>query len=146
MEKRSNRQVETAQERPSRTPLGSRNILTVVKRPGYHRVWVSDSTSIRPSLEDYKLAGYTFVEDETKVGDNSVNAANPIASAVSRPGGRGITLYLMEIKQEWKDADDREEQERIRKTENDMLRPNQDGGYGKVIRRDSHKEDQPNME
>lgn len=131
MEKRSNREVEGAQERPGRTPLGSRNVLTVAKRPGFHRVWVSNSDGIRPAIEDYKLAGYTFVTDDAKVGDKSVNSADPIATAVSRAGGRGITLYLMEIRQEWKDADDRAEQDKVRQTEVEMFTPNKQGGeYG----------------
>ena len=131
MEKRSNREVEATQERPGRTPLGSRNVLTVAKRKGYHRVWVSNSDGIRPAIEDYKLAGYTFVEDIEKVGDKTVNSANSIATAVSRAGGRGITLYLMEIKQEWKDADDRAEQEKIREQEIQMFTPEKTGGqYG----------------
>lgn len=131
MEKRQNREAEAGQERPGRTPLGSRNVLTVQKRPGFHRVWVSNSDGIRPAIEDYKLAGYTFVQDDAKVGDKSVNAADPFATTVSRAGGRGVTLYLMEIRQEWKDADDRAEQEKIRLQELDMFTPNKQGGeYG----------------
>jgi len=131
MEKRTNREVDAAQERPGRTPLGSRNVLTVAKKPGFHRVWVSNSDGIRPAIEDYKLAGYTFVEDSVKVGDKTVNSADPISTAVSRAGGRGITLFLMEIRQDWKDADDRVEQEKIREQETQMFSPDSRGGqYG----------------
>lgn len=138
MEKRINREAEGTQERPKRTPLGSRNVLAVPDRPGYHRVWVSDSSSIRTTIADYEAAGYTFVNDSLKVGDNYANSGNPIVSAVSRPGGKGVTLYLMEVSEEYYKDDIRRQEESIRKTEDQMFSPRSiEGGYGTVHHKDN---------
>jgi hypothetical protein len=141
MEKRIDRQAEGAQERPKRTPLGSRNVLAVPNRPGYHRVWVSDSSSIRPSISAYEESGYTFVNDPLKVGDKYINSGNPIVSAVSRPGGKGVTLYLMEVLDEYYNEDLRLHEEKIRKKEKDMFDPRSiEGGYGKIQKKDNRSE------
>ena len=132
---------EGVQARPKRTPLGSRNVLAVPDRPGYHRVWVSDSASIRPSIAAYEEAGYTFVKDPMKVGDNYANSGNPIVSAVSRPGGKGVTLYLMEILNEYHAEDQKLQEEKIRQKEKDMFDPRSiASGYGKVQRKDNTSE------
>ena len=132
---------EGVQARPKRTPLGSRNVLAVPDRPGYHRVWVSDSTSIRPSIAAYEEAGYTFVTDPMKVGDNYANSGNPIVSAVSRPGGKGVTLYLMEVLNEYYAEDQKLQEEKIRQKEKDMFDPRSiASGYGKVQRKDNNSE------
>ena len=143
MEKRLTKEAVGTQERPKRTPLGSRNVLAVASRPGYHRAWISDSLTSRPSIHDCLAAGYTFVADPVKVGDSTVNSANSMVTAVSRPGGRGTTLYLMEQLQEYYDADRTEEEVRIRELEMSMYQPNKDGGYGKVKKKDTESSDQP---
>jgi hypothetical protein len=133
MEKRNDREAQGAQERPARTPLGTRNVLTVPDRPGYHRLWVSDSPSIRTTIADYEAAGYIFVTDKTKVGDNYANSGNTITSAVSRPGGRGVTLYLMEVLNEYYEDDLRLQEEKISGNEEQMFSPRSiEGGYGKT--------------
>jgi hypothetical protein len=105
----------------------------VPDRPGYHRLWVSDSPSIRTTIADYEAAGYTFVNDPTKVGDNYVNSGNPIVSAVSRPGGRGATLYLMEVLEEYYEEDLRIQEEKTSTHEEQMFSPRSiEGGYGKT--------------
>lgn len=148
MEKRSNRKDEAAQERPARTPLGARNVLTVPERDGYHRCWVSDSPTlpVGSTLHDYISAGYMFVADDKKikVGDSSINAANPMSTAVSRPSGR-YTLYLMEVLQEYYDADRKAEQDEIRQNEVDMFQPMSDGGYGDVKGKVTNKADFPDL-
>ena len=143
MEKRLTKEAEGAQVRPKRTPLGSRNVLAVASRPGYHRAWISDSLTSRPSIFDCLAAGYTFVEDPVKVGDSTINSANPTATAVSRPGGRGVTLLLMEQLQEYYDADRAAEEASIRELEMSMYRPSSDGGYGKVKKKDTHSPQSP---
>ena len=141
MEKRTTREAEGTQVRPKRTPLGARNVLAVADRPGYHRVWVSDSPSIRQSISAYEEAGYTFVEDPLKVGDPSVNSGKKLVSAVSRPGGMGVTLYLMEIQEEYYREDQKAQEEKIRSRERYMFDPRSiEGGYGKVGRKTNTSE------
>lgn len=133
MEKRTVRQMETALARPKRTPLGSRNILKVEPRAGYHRVWVSDSSSLRPQLVDYIEAGYTYVEAPTIVGDKSANMGEPVLSRVTRPGGQGVMLYLLEIPEEYYQEDQKLAEDKIRDKELQMFDPKSiDAGYGHV--------------
>ena len=141
MEKRTTREAEGTQVRPKRTPLGARNVLAVADRPGYHRVWVSDSPSIRSSIAAYEEAGYTFVNDPLKVGDKYANSGNTIVSAVTRPGGGGINLYLMEIQEEYYKEDLKAGEEKIRRREHDMFNPRSiPGGYGNVRHKDNASE------
>jgi len=139
--KRETREQGTDVARPKRTPLGTRNVLTVQTRPGYHRVWVSDSPSIRIGVADYESAGYTFVDEDIEVGDNSVNAAQKVTRRVTRPGGKGVTLYLMEQNLADYEADRAAEQEKIRQTEKEMFDSRSiEAGYGKIRTKDNHSE------
>ena len=141
MEKRESRQAETAQARPARTPLGTRNILTVSSRPGYHRCWVGDSTSQRPSMEDYVAAGYTYVEESLSVGDNAANAGSTVLSRVTRPGGQGVTLYLMEIKEEYYLEDQKIMENTIKEQEAQMFDARLiEGGYGTAKQKVNQKD------
>ena len=79
--------------------------------------------------------------DPLKVGDNTANSGSTIVSAVTRPGGGGITLYLMEIQNEYYNEDIKAGEEKIRKREGDMFNPRSiDGGYGNVRRKDNTSE------
>ena len=131
MEKRIDRQAEGAQVRPPRTPIGTRNILTTPKHPGFHRVWVSDSPSLRVRLSDYEAAGYTFVEDDIKVRDNRANSGEKVSSKVTRPGGQGTMLFLMEIPEEYYQEDIKLQDDKLREKEAQMFSPKSiEGGYG----------------
>jgi hypothetical protein len=131
MEKRIDRSTEGAQVRPPRTPIGTRNILTTEKRPGFHRVWVSDSPSLRIKLQDYEAAGYTYVEDDIKVGDDRANSGQKVSSKVTRPGGQGTMLFLMEIPEEYYQDDIKSQDAKLREKEAQMFSPKSiEGGYG----------------
>jgi hypothetical protein len=131
---RETREKQVEAVRPKRTPLGSRNLLTVENQePGFHYAWVSDSDVIPGGVQKFLDAGYTFVLDpKLAVGDQSANnTMTGIGSAVSRNGGRGVTLYLMRILQEYYDEDAAAMEAQIKQQELDMRRPGE-GGYGKL--------------
>ena len=117
--------------RPKRYPLGARREFEIENRPGWHRAWISDSPTLPGGIQAYLDAGYTFVTDPTKVGEPSVNTVEGVGTAVSRNGGQGITLYLMEIPQEWYDEDRQTEEDARKELEGTMFNP-KEGEYGKV--------------
>lgn len=131
MEQRTTRQAQASQERAKRTPLGTRNILTVQHRPGFHRVWVSDSPSLRTKLADYEAAGYTYVEENLQVGDTKANSGDKVSSRVTRQGGQGTMLYLMEVPEEYYKEDLEAQEAKIKEKEHQMFSPKSiEAGYG----------------
>lgn len=131
MEKRKDKIQEGEEARPKRTPLGTRNVLSVKPRPGYKRCWLSDSSGLRTTIADYEAAGYTPVMEETLVGDNGANAGQKVMSVVTRPGGAGVTLYLYEVKEEYYLADQKALEAKLKETEREMRDPKSIQGYGK---------------
>lgn len=118
--------------RPVRVPLGTRNVLTASQRKGFVRRFVNDEPG---RIQEYEGAGYTVVKEETPVGDNKVGKGKGVGSEVSVPVGDGKTAVLMEIREDWYQADQTAKQDDILRAENDMKRKlNTRGGgtYGKV--------------
>lgn len=100
--------------------------LNATSREGYVRRWVNDDNT---RLADFTAGGYTFVHD-AKAGDaagNDITAREGIDSRVSRVVGKNvdghpIRAYLMEIKQDWYDEDQKAKQTRIDEQEAQMKR------------------------
>lgn len=101
--------TETRQQegRKKRVPLGiPRQKLTAQQRDGYVRRWVVDRPGRLSQAED---GGYTFVTDPLP-GASDVTQRDGIGSRISRVVGthedrNPMTAYLMEIKKEWYDED-----------------------------------------
>ena len=129
---RENRKDAVEAVRPKRVPLHGRRILTIDnEEPGWHYAWVSDSEHVPGGLKKFLEAGYQFVTDPTKVGDSTVNDSGNVGSVVTRNGGRGVTLYLMRIPEEYfnEDMDAMETERQLQ--EQEMFVPNTDEGqYG----------------
>lgn len=85
--------------KPERVPInGRRDILSVKGIPeNLHACWVADyPENPGENLQRYLEAGYDFwTKDDVKVGDRHVNRGSQIGAKISRPGGNGVTLYLM---------------------------------------------------
>lgn len=107
-----------AQNRPKRTPLNKRDILTTDQRTGYVRRWVNDEPG---RIEMFKEAGYAIVDSPTKVGDKRAGDASNLTSVVRKPVGGGQEAVLMEIKQEWYDEDREEAEQEMRKKERGLI-------------------------
>lgn len=128
--------VETKKvEQPrKRIKLGTRNILTAPKRPGYVRRFVNDKGD---RIQMFKDAGYSIVDDNNvQVGDPKVGKAGKIGGSVSAPIGGGRRTILMEIPEELYNEDYKEKQDKIDKVESEIQRnsknPGPDGLHGKV--------------
>jgi len=118
--------------RPTRIPLGTRNVLTAPKRKGYVRRFVNTEPG---RVQQYEAAGYTLVKEDIQVGDPTIGKNPQPGSVVSVPVGNGITTVLMEIKEEFYKEDQKAKQDRILMAENDMKRKinkRTEGMYGGV--------------
>ena len=116
-----------------RTPLGTRNVLTAPKRPGFVRRFVNDKGD---RLQRFKEAGYSVVEDDIQVGDPKIGKPSQLGSNVEAQVGSGQRAVLMEISEEYYNEDYKTAQDKITKVENEIRRnsekPGSDGLKGKV--------------
>lgn len=110
--------------RQVRVPLGvSRSKLSVPARPGYIRRWVND---LEGRLQHALQGGYQYVEDQSlQIGSQDIDNVNrDLGVRVSRVVDRttGQKAYLMEIKQEFYDEDQREKAAKIAVTQDQIRR------------------------
>ena len=112
--------TEPVQERPKRTPLNKRDILSLKgKEPGYHYRIVNDTGD---RINDLIEQGYELVNaSDVRVGDKRVNSAAPEGSKAQVSVGGGQKAFVMRIKQEWFDEDQEAKQAEVRKLEQSML-------------------------
>lgn len=115
--------------RVSRTPVGTRNILTVKgKDPGYVYRHVND---IDDRISMFQEAGYELVQDESVVvGDKRVNAASSLGSAKAVSVGQGTKAYLMRIKRDWYEEDQARKLSNVADIERATKEKALDGTYG----------------
>lgn len=115
--------------RVSRTPIGTRNILTVKgKDPNYVYRHVND---IDDRIQMFQEAGYELVQDESvQVGDKRVNAASSLGSAKAVSVGQGTKAYLMRIKREWYEEDQAKKLANVADIERATKEKALDGTYG----------------
>lgn len=134
---RNTMKIESAQRanRPKRTPLGIRNVLTAEQRPGFVRRWVND---VDDRLSRAKEAGYSPVLKPADTSDPRAGADSQMASAVAKSVGGGTRAVLMEIPEEFYREDQTAKQRAVDATESGLRRQpgikgQQYGGtYGKV--------------
>lgn len=121
-------------QRVKRTPIGSRNILSVTgKEPGYVYRIVNDSSD---RIQQFLDAGYELVNaDSVQVGDKRVNTATPEGSKAQVSVGKGDKAFVMRIRQEWYDEDQKAKQEHVNKLEQAIKQPGTaDFGSVKITR------------
>lgn len=117
--------------RVTRTPVGSRNILTVKgKDPNYEYRIVNDTDDRITQLQE---AGYELVSDEAvDVGDKRVSQGTSVGSKKVFSVGQGIKAYVMRIKKEWYEEDQALKQRRVDAQESSIKEKALDGTYGKL--------------
>jgi len=94
-------------ERPDRserkrTPLSQRNRISFRTEDGFHYHLINDKDG---RLQKAVEGGYEFVESDRNLGDPIVGTAKKVGKRVSMPVGNGTTGYLMRIKNEWYEED-----------------------------------------
>ena len=116
-----------------RVPLGTRNVLTAPKKPGFVRRYVNDK---RDRIQQFKDAGYSIVEEDVQVGDPKIGKASQLGSNVETQVGGGQRAVLMEIPEEYYVEDQKRVQSKITQTEKEIQRNSktsgQDGLSGQV--------------
>lgn len=91
-----------ATNRPKRTTIGTRRVLSAEEREGFNRRFVNDTDD---RIQRFLDAGYTFVERED-ADTSDLRAQDPSKmgkSRVRKSVGNGVNAFLMEIPQEWYD-------------------------------------------
>lgn len=106
----------------NRTPLGIPSLrlpLPVIK--GYFCRWFNDEGG---RIEQVLSAGYEFVESEEAPGFGSSSAGNVDLGSristivgVSDTGSNPMRAFLMKLRQEWRDEDDKAKQKELDKTD-----------------------------
>jgi len=117
--------------RVQRTPVGTRNILTVAgKDPGYVYRIINDSGD---RVQEFMDAGYELVEaDSVRVGDKRVNSAAAEGSKAQLSVGQGQKAFVVRIKKEWYEEDQAAKQVHVNKLEEATKAKALDGTYGKL--------------
>ena len=117
--------------RVTRTPVSQRNILTVKgKDPNYEYRIVND---VEDRITQFQEAGYELVENETvEVGDKRVSQGTSVGSKKVFSVGQGTKAYVMRIKKEWYDEDQRAKQVQVDMQESSIKEKALDGTYGKL--------------
>ena len=116
--------------RPKRTPIGTRNVLTTEQRDGFVRRWVND---IDDRVQMFMDAGYEVVKDSSEVGDPRAGDAKQVGKTKRKPVGGGTYAVLMQIPKEYYDEDQAEKQQRVDKTEEALIPQDQTNLYGEGI-------------
>lgn len=117
--------------RVSRTPIGQRNILTVKgKDPDYEYRIVNDTGDRIAMFEE---AGYELCEaSDVQVGDKRVSKATPEGTKAQVSVGGGQKAFVMRIKKEFFDEDQRAKQAHIDSLEQTMKDKALNGTYGNL--------------
>lgn len=134
------RESATRVNRPQRTPINGRNILSVSgKDPAYvYRV----VNNVGDRIEVFKEAGYELVPaSDVKVGERRVDAASPEGSyAQVSVDSQGTKAFIMRIPREWYEEDQRTKQKQVdeleRTIKNEALSKNELRGGTLEISRD----------
>ena len=109
-----------ATNRPKRVPIGTRDVLTFARIPGYKTRVVND---VEDRIERFKAAGYEIVKSDEMLGDRACGVSGSIGSEVSKPVGAGRKGVLMKIREDWYAEDQAAKQARITEGEQ-QLYPN----------------------
>ncbi len=114
-----------------RIPLGTRNILTAPKRPGFVRRFVNNKGD---RIQTYKDAGWIAADMTEQVGDDKAGRATSMGSGANPSVGGGQRAVLMELPEKFYEEDTKAKQAKIAKVEKEIARtqPGRDGLDGKV--------------
>lgn len=123
--------AKTPERRVRRTPIGKRNVLSVVgKEAGYEYRFVNDTGD---RVETFKENGWEVVPNKgVRIGDKRVSAATPEGSIAKASVGDGIQAVLMRIPTEYYEEDQAAKQALVNASEEATRQKALDGTYGKL--------------
>lgn len=120
-----------ASARPKRTPISSRNRLSVKNQdPGYVYRVVNDEDD---RISRFQEAGYEICKEEAvgAVGDRRVDSTSSLGSTAHFSVGKGTKAVLMRIPKEWYQEDQLAKQKEIDAVENTMKDDRSRSDYGR---------------
>lgn len=123
---------EITPKRVDRKPLFQRGPQSVAgqKDPNFEYRFVNDTGS---RISNFQQAGYEFVEDsELVVGDSRVSDPSDIGTSKRVTSNDGTISYLMRIKKEWYDEDQKAKAAKVAETEAAMKQSATQGMYGSI--------------
>ncbi len=121
--------------RAERVPVASsRSPLTVkgFDQKNYQGRWVVD---IDDRIQTFLDGGYEFVPKSEihSAGERTTESSSGLDSRVSKPAGRGRTLYLMRLPRKFYEEDRKAKDIEIDRTEEGLKKPLKgEGTYGKI--------------
>lgn len=129
---------DVASARPHRTPLGTRNRVSVKhKDDGYHYRTVNCNLERDPErVQDFLDQGYEIVskQESGPIGDKRVDNSTAPGSVGEFSVGQGTKAVLMRIRKDWYDEDQRAKQQLVDDSEQTVKRENADYGSVAVTR------------
>jgi hypothetical protein len=119
------------ERRVRRTPINTRNVLTVSgMEPGYVYRFVNDTGE---RVQAFQENGWEKVPaKDVRVGDKRIGQATSEGSDATASVGGGMKAYVLRIKKEWFDEDKAAKQALVNKTEEATRQQALDGTYGKL--------------
>lgn len=118
-------------QRPKRTPISGRNVLTVSgKEPGYvYRIVNATGDRVQQFLD----AGYEKVlANDVQVGDKRINSASPEGSVAEVAVGDGQKAIVMRIREEWYKEDQLAKQAHVDQLEQTIKNNVSGADYGSL--------------
>lgn len=117
--------------RTQRTPVGTRNVLTVAgKDPSYVYRIINDSGD---RVQEFLDAGYELVSaSSVRVGDKRVGKATAEGTVSQVSVGQGMKGYIVRIRKEWYEEDQAAKQQRVADAEAATKAKALDGTYGQL--------------
>ena len=105
--------------RVARTPIASRNVLTVRgKKEGFEYRIVNDTAD---RIQAFQEAGYELVDaSEVSIGDKRINNASPEGSKAQLSVGKGDKAFLMRQRKDFYEEDQAAKAAKVSQLENTM--------------------------
>lgn len=133
VETKKTTQGKTGENTRKRIPLGTRNVLTAPKKPGFVRRFVNDTSD---RIQQFKDAGWSVVKGEGEAGDPKLGRASSMGGATNPEVGQGQRAVLMELPTNYYEEDQQAKQNKIDQVEREIRRNSategRDGLSGKV--------------
>ena len=125
---------EATSVRPQRVPVGQRPKLAVVgKNPNYVYRYVND---VPGRIKDFERGGWELCTNaEVDVGNFRAEESSGEGSLACQvvDSGTGLKAYVMKIKREWFDEDQKAQEAETRAQEETLLPNYNDGEYRKLV-------------
>lgn len=120
--------------RVRRTPVGTRNILTVNNKDENYVYRIVNDVDDGDRVSRFEAAGYEVVKSkDVSVGDKRVEAPTSEGSIARISVGGGQKGVVMRIPRDWYNEDQANKQREVDATEDSITKPSdRDGGYGRT--------------